>query len=431
MKVLVIGSGAREHALCWKIAQSDKVDKIYAIPGNGGIGQVAECVDIRPDDIKAVLEFAKSHAIDLTVVGPEAPLVKGIVDLFTKNGLKIFGPDKYLAQLEGSKVFAKEKMRAFGVPTADFKIFDDPADAKRYIDGQEMPLVIKADGLAGGKGVVVAESKEQARQAIDMMMVAKAFGSAGDRVVIEECLAGEEASIIIVADGKDFVVLASSQDHKRVFDADKGPNTGGMGAYSPAPVVTQQRYKNIEKDIIQPFIRGLAREATPYKGVIYIGLMINDTGAYVLEFNVRFGDPETQAILPRLQTDIIDLIQASLDVRLKDLRLQWNPNACVCVVCAAPGYPGEYKKGLTISGLEEAGNMDDVVVFHAGTMSKKSASEEVEYQSTGGRVLGVTALGEDIRVAIDKAYAACSKISFEGMHYRRDIGYRAIDRLNV
>lgn len=429
MRVLVIGSGGREHTLCWKIAQSRTVDKLYAAPGNGGISQVAECVDIKADDITSLPAFAKEKGIDLTVVGPEAPLVAGIVDNFKKQNLRIFGPDRYIAQLEGSKVFAKETMARLGIPTADFKILDNPVEAKNFIKQRRTPIVVKADGLCAGKGVIVAQTEDEALSAIDTIMVDKKFGSSGDRVIIEDCLVGEEASVILVTDGKDFVTFASSQDHKRVFDGDKGLNTGGMGAYSPAPVVTKSIEKRIENEIIIPLINGLAKEGTPYKGVLYLGLMIIESQPYVLEFNVRFGDPENQAMLPRLKTDLVDIIEASIDERIKDIKLEWSPDACVCVVCASDGYPGSYKKGLPIYGLEEAAKMKDVVIFHAGTKLTSDERQATRYETNGGRVLGVTALGVDIRTAIDTAYAACSKINFEGIHYRKDIGYRAITKV--
>lgn len=426
MKVLVIGSGGREHALCWKIAQSKRVDKLYAAPGNGGISQAAECVNIKADDISSLGAFAKERAIDLTVVGPEAPLVAGIVDSFKSQGLRIFGPDKSIAQLEGSKVFAKETMARLGIPTADFRIFGEPKEARNYVRQKKTPIVIKADGLAAGKGVIVARTEEKALSAIETIMVRKEFGSSGDRVVIEDCLVGEEASVILVTDGKDYLSFASSQDHKRIFDNDSGPNTGGMGAYSPAPVVTQIVEERIENEIIIPLINGLAKEGTPYQGVLYLGLMIIEARPYLLEFNVRFGDPETQATLPRLRTDLVDIIEASIDGRIKDISPRWSPQACVCVVCASGGYPGSYKKDLPIYGLEEAAGMKNIVIFHAGTKLTSDERRDTRYETNGGRVLGVTALGKDIRTAIDTAYAACSKINFEDIHYRKDIGHRAL-----
>ena len=424
MKILVIGSGAREHALCWKMAQSKKVKKLFCAPGNGGISEVAECVDINPEEIDLLLGFAKKEKIEFVVAGPEAPLVNGIVDRFSAEGIKIFGPDKYAAQLEGSKVFAKEMMARLGIPTAGFKVFKDASKAKKYIGEENRPFVVKADGLCAGKGVIVAASAEEAQAAADEMLSKKIFGPAGESIVIEEKLSGEEASIILVSDGKDFVTLASSQDHKRVFDNDRGPNTGGMGAYLPAPVVTKELGKKIEERIIRPLINGFRDNGTPYKGVLYVGVMVVDNEPYVLEFNVRFGDPETQAILPRLKADIVDIMEASVSGNIKSLKVEWDSRACVCVVCASGGYPGPYKKGLPIIGLDKASAVKDVVVFHAGTKIKNAGPGE--YETTGGRVLGVTALGDDIKGAVDKAYEAVKLINFDGMHYRKDIGRRAL-----
>jgi len=421
MRVLVIGSGGREHCISWKIAQSKKVKKIYCAPANGAISRIAETVDIKADDIKALLDFAKSHAIDLTVVGPETPLVAGIVDLFQKEGLRIFGPSKRLATLEGSKIFAKEAMRRFNVPTADFEVFKDFDKAKKYIEEKKPPIVIKADGLAQGKGVFVTQTKEEALAALKSAMVDKAFGPAGERVVIEECLYGEEASIIVISDGKNIIPLASSQDHKRAYDGDKGPNTGGMGAYSPAPIVTREAERRIMDEVITPMIKGFREEGMPYKGVLYAGIMLTDSGPKVLEFNVRLGDPETQAVLPRLKSDLVELMEHSIGGTLGEAEAVWHEKSAVCVVIASGGYPGHYEKGKEITGLDEAEKMKDVVVFHAGTKRQSS-----KYITDGGRVLGVTALGDDIESAISTAYKAVSKIKFENMHFRRDIGKKAL-----
>jgi phosphoribosylamine---glycine ligase len=426
MKVLVVGSGGREHALCWKTAQSKKVGKLYCAPGNGGIADIAECIDIASDDINSLLRFAKDNSIDMTVVGPEAPLTAGIVDVFAENGLKIFGPDKKSAQLEASKIFAKEAMQRFGINTADFRIFDNPDSAKAYANAQTLPLVIKADGLCAGKGVVVAKTKEEAISAIDAMMVEKLFGSAGEKIIIEECLAGEEASVILVSDGTDYTMFPASQDHKRVFDDDKGPNTGGMGAYSPAPVVTDELLGRIEQDIARPVLDGLRKEGSPYKGVLYIGIMIVKGAPYALEFNVRFGDPETQAILPRVKTDLVDIMESSIDGGINNIELVYDKRPCVCVVLASRGYPGDYKKGLTINGLDKASSMDDIFIFHAGSKGTQSDTQTAQIATNGGRVLGITAIADDIKTAIDKAYDAVRRVSFEGMHYRKDIGRRAI-----
>lgn len=421
MKILVIGSGGREHALVWKIAQSKLVDKIFCAPGNGGISQQAECVDIKAEDIPRLLEFAKKEKIDLTVVGPEIPLALGIVDEFENNKLRVFGPCKNAARLEASKVFSKELMWKYKVPTAAFKVFDNCEEALAYIDKQGAPCVVKADGLAAGKGVVVAKTVDEAKQAVFLIMREKAFGSAGDKVVIEECLQGQEASILVITDGKEVVALASAQDHKRVFDNDQGPNTGGMGVYSPAPVVTPELFREIMDKIIYRTIDGLAKEGIEYRGVLYAGVMLTKEGPKTLEFNVRFGDPETEAILPRLKSDLVEIMLATSEGKLSRVRtLEWDSRACVCVVCASGGYPGEYEKGKEISGLDEAVKMKDVVVFHAGTRLT------TKYLTSGGRVLGVTGLGNTISEAIKITYQAVEKINFAGMHYRKDIGKRAL-----
>jgi phosphoribosylamine--glycine ligase len=430
MKILVVGSGGREHALVWKIKQSAKVSKVFAAPGNGGIALDAECVDIKPEDINRLLEFAQKEKVGLTIVGPEMPLAKGIVDKFSRSGLKIFGPIEELARLESSKAFAKETMKRLGVPTADFKIFEDSAFAKKYIEEiKKYPVVVKADGLAAGKGVVICKTKKDAHAAIDDMMVKRVFGPSGDKIIIEDCLVGEEVSFLVVSDGKNFVPLASSQDHKRIFDSDKGPNTGGMGAYSPAPVVTQKMYDIIMNEIIKKLLNGLAREGKAYKGILYAGVMITKEGPKVLEFNVRFGDPETQAILPRLKTDLVDLCLASIEGKINEVKLEWKDKSCVCLVLASAGYPGDYKKGLEISGLEDAvwKTSPDTHIFHAGTKSFVKDGK-LHITTNGGRVLNVVSLGDDIRQAIDNVYKAASRIKFEGMHYRRDIGYKALER---
>jgi len=425
MRVLVIGSGGREHALIWKIAQSKLAGKIFCAPGNGGISKQAECIDIKAEDTPHLLEFAKREKIDLTVVGPEAPLAGGIVDEFNNYKLSIFGPNKKAAQLEASKVFAKELMAKYNIPSADFKIFDNVNEAKKYIELKGAPCVVKADGLAQGKGVIVAKTTDEASQAVISIMQEKVFGDAGRKVIIEDCLEGQEASIIVLTDSREVIPLASSQDHKRVFDNDFGPNTGGMGAYSPAPVVTEGLFRKILDNIIYRVIHGLTKEGIGYNGVLYAGIMITDEGPKVLEFNVRFGDPETQAILPRLKSDLLEAMLAAGNEKLgkviKTGGMNWDQRSCVSVVCASGGYPGNYEKGKSISGLEEAEKVPDVVVFHAGT--KK---ENGKYFTNGGRVLGVTGLGNNIKEAIDKTYQAVGKISFEGMHYRRDIGRKAI-----
>ncbi len=431
MRILVIGSGGREHALCWKIAKSPRCEKLYCAPGNGGISEVAEIVNINADDIQGLLNFAKKEKIGLTIVGPEMPLVNGIVDIFTKEGLKIFGPTRELASIEGSKVFAKELMKRFGVPTADFRVFDDSNAALKYLDSKKAPIVVKADGLCAGKGVIVCDSINKAKDAVKKMLVERVFQDAGKRVIIEECLDGEEASIIVISDGTNIVPLASSQDHKRVYDNDRGPNTGGMGAYSPAPVVTEAILTKISDDIINPIIKGLAEEHVNYKGVLYAGIMITKDGPRVLEFNVRFGDPETQAIIPRLKSDLVDVIEKSIDGKLENYRLEWDSRSCVSIVIASGGYPGDYDNGMEITGLDNVKCLKDVVVFHAGTKLGKRATDKGKIHITnGGRVLNVTALGRNIQDAIDISYNAVEKIHFDKMHYRRDIGRRALCQLS-
>ncbi|MDD5097433.1 MAG: phosphoribosylamine--glycine ligase [Candidatus Omnitrophica bacterium] len=421
MRILVIGSGGREHALVWKIAQSKLCAKIFCAPGNGGISQIAECTDIKADDLDGLLEFARKEKIDLTVVGPEVTLAAGIVDIFCENKLRIFGPNKAAAQLEASKVFSKELMAKYKVPTADFKVFDHPDAANKYIEKIGAPCVVKADGLAAGKGVVVAKTIDEAKQAVASMMQEKIFGEAGNKIIIEECLEGQEASILVITDSKEVIALASAQDHKRIFDNDAGPNTGGMGAYSPASVVTTELFKEILDKIIYRTVDGLAKEGIEFRGVLYAGVMLTKDGPKALEFNVRFGDPETQAILPRLKSDLLEVMLATSEGKLSRIKnLDWDTRACVCVVCAASGYPGNYAKDKEISGLDQVAKLDDVVVFHAGT--KKSGNKIL---TSGGRVLGVTGLGNSIKEAINKAYAAVEKINFEDMHFRKDIGKRA------
>ncbi|MGA2774478.1 MAG: phosphoribosylamine--glycine ligase [Candidatus Omnitrophota bacterium] len=422
MRILVIGSGGREHALVWKIAQSKLVDKIFCAPGNGGISEIAECIDIKSEDIPKLLEFARKEKIDLTVVGPEVPLAAGIVDEFQNYKLKVFGPNKKAAQMEASKVFSKELMAKYKVPTADFKVFDNAEKAKDYIAKHGAPCVVKADGLAAGKGVVVAKTIEEANKAVDSMLKERIFGDAGNRIIIEDCLVGQEASILVITDSKEVIALASAQDHKRIFDNDEGPNTGGMGVYSPAPVVTKELFKEIMEKIVYRTIDGLVKEGIEYKGVLYAGVMITKEGPKTLEFNVRFGDPETQAILPRLKSDLVEVMLGVAEGKLSRLRnLEWDERACVTVVLASKGYPGDYEKGKEISGLNEVAKMKDIVVFHAGT--KKQGDKIV---TSGGRVLGVTGLGKNIKEAINNTYQAVAKISFEGIHYRKDIGRKAV-----
>ena len=425
MKVFVIGGGGREHALVWKISQSSRVKKIYAAPGNAGMAQLADCAPIKAEDISGLLAFAKQRAVDLTVVGPEGPLSLGIVDAFQNAGLRVFGPDRSAAEIEANKAFTKDLMRKYRIPSADYGTFTDQAAAEAYVRRKGAPIVVKAAGLAAGKGVVVAATVEEALAALDMIMSKKTFGDAGDVVVIEECLQGEEASFMAFTDGKTVVPMASSQDHKRVFDADKGPNTGGMGAYSPAPVVTKQIERQVMEKIMNPTIRAMEQEGRFFKGILYAGLMIQNGEAKVLEFNARFGDPETQPVLARLDSDLIDIIEAILDGRLAALAVKWKPDSAVCVVMASGGYPGAYEKGKEITGLDRAAGHRNVMVFHSGT-----ALRDGKVVTDGGRVLGITGIGPTVAAAIDTAYAGVREISFEGAHYRRDIGARALETGN-
>jgi phosphoribosylamine--glycine ligase len=422
MKVLVIGGGGREHALVWKIRQSPKVDKVYCAPGSDGIGELAELVPLAPEALEGLADFAAREKIDLTVVGPELPLTLGLADLFAARGLKVFGPGREAARLEGSKVFAKELLRENGIPTADFKVFDDAEKAAAYVD-RHAPCVVKADGLAAGKGVTVCSTAGEARGAVEDIMVRKVFGAAGERVVVEEVLTGEEASFMALVDGDHFLPLASSQDHKRVRDGDEGPNTGGMGAYSPAPVVTARLQERIETEVLVPLLEGLKRRKIRYRGVLYVGLMVTSAGPKVLEFNVRFGDPECQPLMMRLQTDLVPLLEATVAGQLGSVRAAWKEGAAACVVLCARGYPGAYEKGDEIEGLEELYGWSRGFVFHAGSTRKNG-----RWLTAGGRVLGVTAVGDGIREAVEEAYRAVEKVRWRGMHYRRDIGARAIHR---
>ena len=423
MKVLVVGGGGREHALVWKIGLSPRVSKVYCAPGNAGISRQAEIVAIKPNEIDALLQFALKEKIDLTVVGPEDPLTRGIVDRFESAGLAIFGPSRRAAEIEGSKAFAKALMEKYQIPTGAYSVFEDPEEARVYVRQRGAPIVVKADGLAAGKGVVICKTVEEAIHWIDRMMVERIFGDAGKRVVIEEHLTGEEASFIALTDGQTILPLASSQDHKAVFDGDEGPNTGGMGAYSPAPVVTEEVDRKIMETILQPLIKGMEKEGRPYRGVVYAGLMISEGQPKVLEFNARLGDPETQPIFMRLQSDIVPVFDACIRGGLSRFRLEWDPRPSVCVVMASKGYPGDYEKGKVIKGLDEVARMEDLFVFHAGT-----ALQDGEVVTNGGRVLGVTGLGENIREAIERTYQAVRKISWEGVHYRTDIAQKALKK---
>jgi len=416
-----VGGGGREHALAWKIAQSPKVSKVYCAPGNAGISEQATLVPIQANDLSRLLEFALKEKIDLTVVGPEDPLTRGIVDLFESKGLLIFGATKKAAEIEGSKAFAKEMMKKYHIPTAFFEIFDNRNEAVKYIRKQGAPIVVKADGLAAGKGVIVCKTVEEAIHSVDQIMVEKIFGNAGNRIVVEEYLVGEEASYIAFTDGKTILPMASSQDHKPVLDGDQGPNTGGMGAYSPAPVVTDEIHEKIIEKVLRPVIYGIGEEGRPYKGVLYAGLMIHEGHPKVLEFNARFGDPETQPVLMRMKGDIVPILEACMKGNLSRHKIEWDNRASVCVVMTSKGYPGDYEKGKIIEGLKEVSRMERVFVFHAGTTFKDG-----KIMTNGGRVLGVAGLGEDIPRAIERAYEAVKKISWDGVHYRTDIGQKAL-----
>ena len=421
MRILVIGGGGREHALVWKLAQSPQVDKIFVCPGNPGMKNLAECIALPLTDLEKVADFAQQEAIDLTVVGPEATLVAGIVDVFSKRGLAIFGPTAAAAEIEGSKAFSKQLMAKYGIPTAFFKVCEDIPTAKAYIEEKGAPIVVKADGLAAGKGVVVAMTKAAALAAVDDMMGDLKFGGAGARVVLEEYMEGEEASLLAFTDGETIVPMLAAQDHKRVNDGDEGPNTGGMGAYAPAPVMTDILKEKCVELVLKPTIEAMKAEGRPYKGCLYAGLMIKGDDIKVVEFNARFGDPETQVVLPLLASDLVDVMLACAQGRLGEIEVKWSDAATVCVVMASGGYPESYKQGLPITGLEAAGALPDTIVFHAGT---KEVDGEIV--TAGGRVLGITAIGKDIRAAKNKAYAAVEHIKFTDAHYRHDIAWRAL-----
>lgn len=421
MKVLVVGSGGREHAMVWKLAQSPRVTKLYCAPGNGGIAAQATCVPIPADDVAGLKTFVQTEGIDLTVVGPEAPLAAGIVDEFRKAKLKIFGPTRAAAQVEASKIFTKELLRANRIPTAKAASFDRLEAALAYLREHRAPIVVKADGLAQGKGVVVAATDEQAEQAVRDVLERNLFGTAGRQVLIEEFLDGEELTVMAFTDGKTVVPMLPAQDHKRVGDGDTGPNTGGMGAYAPAPLGTPALIEQVVQTVLRPSVDALSRMGRPFQGVLYAGLMVVRGTPYVLEFNARMGDPETQAVLPLLKTDLLDVVEAVVEHRLDQLKVQWHPHASVCVVMTAPGYPGSYLSGSPIHGVSTAGKADDVTVFHAGT--KVQGAQLV---TSGGRVLGVTGTGMSIADARDRAYARVRAIHFEGCHFRTDIAMRAL-----
>lgn len=424
MKLLVIGGGGREHALVWKLSQSPVVKKIYAAPGNAGMFGMAELVNIPHNRIHDLADFASRQRIDLTVVGPELPLSMGIVELFQKQKLRILGPSQGAAQIEASKAFAKRFMQQHHIPTASFMVFDDPYAAKTFLRSTAYPLVVKTDGLAAGKGAIICEDKEEARVAVERMMVAKEFGTAGERIVIEKFLEGEEVTIMAFTDGKTVVPMLSSQDHKAIFDGGEGPNTGGMGAYAPTHFIDERMMQRVQEDILERTVAALSQEGRAFKGILYAGLMITESGPKVIEFNCRFGDPETQVVLPLLASDLVEIFLSIIEGELDVSNIQWRDKAAACVVLASEGYPGSYEKNRVIAGLHQGKAQDDeVFCFHSGTRWDKT-----HYVTDGGRVLGLTALGKDISTALARAYQEVDKIKFEGMHYRRDIGYNALSR---
>ncbi|MGR3219163.1 MAG: phosphoribosylamine--glycine ligase [Candidatus Anammoxibacter sp.] len=416
--VLIIGSGGREHAIAWKISKSPLANKIFCAPGNPGIAEIAECVNIDPGEIESLCAFAREHKIGLTIVGPEDPLVNGIVDKFQSNDLKIFGPTKEAATLEGSKIFAKNLMRKHGIPTADYKVFDNFTTAEDYINSVEFPKVIKADGPAKGKGVFVCKTKTEALNSLQIIMNDKVFGQAGDKIIIEEFLEGKEVSILSFTDGKTIVMMDTAQDYKTIYDGNKGPNTGGMGAYSPTSFVTEKLYYEIEKQVLVPTIHAMKREGRPFKGLLYTGLMINsrEPAVKVLEYNVRFGDPETQPLMLRMRNDLVSILMATINETLDSIDIQWDPRPAVCVVLASKGYPGKYETGKEIKNLNTLDGSGDVQVFHAGTEAKDG-----NIYSKGGRVLNITAMGSDMTDARRKVYDAVKRIQFEGAYWRKDI----------
>ncbi len=428
MKILVVGSGGREHTICWKLKQSRGLANLYCAPGNAGTSRLGENVSIDSDDTGRLLDFALSRQIDLTVVGPEAPLVAGIVDQFEAAGLLAMGPSRAAAQLEGSKAFAKDFMRRQGIPTADYQTYTDAALVDTDLRGgrYHFPLVIKADGLAAGKGVFICPDLPSAKTAVDAIMRDRQFGASGDRLVVEEFLQGEEVSFMVFSDGRNYVPMVPSQDHKAVFDGDKGPNTGGMGAYSIDAILTPQLRERVLSEVIEPTIRGMAEEGTPFRGILYAGLMITASGPKVLEYNARFGDPETQVVLPRLDGDLASILVGIARGDLTQTEIRWNNDAVVCIVVASGGYPGSYQKGKEISGLEMAGEVRNTVVFHAGTAERNGKTV-----SSGGRVLGITARAKSLEEAILQAYEGVNKVYFEGMYYRRDIAAKGLKKLTI
>ena len=419
MKVLVVGGGGREHTLVWKISQSPLVDKVYCAPGNGGIAKLAECIDIKAMDFENLVKFAEENKIDLTVIGPDDPLAAGIVDVFEARGLRVFGPGKDAAMIEGSKVFSKNLMKKYGIPTAAYEVFDNSKEAVEYLRNVSYPAVVKAEGLALGKGVIIARNYDEAVQAVKEIMDDKVFGQAGNRVVIEEFLAGQEVSILAFTDGTTVVPMVSAQDHKRAYDHDQGLNTGGMGTFSPSRIYTPEIAAYCMENIFKPTVQAMNQEGRKFKGILYFGLILTKDGPKVLEYNARFGDPETQVVLPRLKSDLVEIFNAVIDERLSEVKVEWEDNAAVCVVMASGGYPQKYYIGYPIEGIEDAELIEGVTVFHAGT---KLVDGKIV--TAGGRVLGVTAIGSNLDEAIKTAYEGVSKISFKDMHYRKDIGIK-------
>ena len=423
MKVLVVGSGGREHTLVWKLARSQKVEKIFAAPGNDGMQQLAERVNIEDDNVEALADWAEKEKIDLTVVGPEKPLVKGIVDEFERRNLNIFGPSQEASRLEGSKVFSKRILDKYNIPTAFYEVFTAPENALEYLQGLNgYPHVIKAEGLAAGKGVFIVNNFQEAREAVHKIMKDRVFGEAGNRIVVEDFLRGKEVSVLALTDGSNIIPLVPSQDHKPVFDGGEGPNTGGMGAYSPTPFVSKEVEEQIHETILEPTVKALRKEGIKYKGVLYAGLILTEDGPRVLEFNVRFGDPEAQVVIPRLKSDLVEVMELTIAEKLDQVELKWDDRAAVCVMLASGGYPLTYEKGFEIKGLEGAAEIEDLIVFHSGT--KKEGDKFV---TNGGRVLGLTVLADNLLTAIDEVYTHLKKVEFEDMHYRTDIGFQAVE----
>lgn len=419
MNILVIGSGGREHAIIWKLSQSKRVDKIYCAPGNAGISELAECVDISATDIKGLLDFALSNPVDLTVVGMDDPLMLGVVDAFENKGLKIFGPKQNAAIIEGSKIFSKDLMKKYNIPTAGYVVIDNVDSANDYIKKCDYPIVIKADGLALGKGVLICSTYEEAQEAVDTIMVDKKFGDAGDKIVIEEFLTGPEVSVLSFCDGENIIPMVSAQDHKRAFDGDEGLNTGGMGTFSPSKYYTDEIHKECVETIYEPSLKAMKNEGRPFTGIMFFGLMLTEKGPKLLEYNARFGDPEAQVVLPRLQTDLVDIFEYAIEGKLNEIDVKWDDKAAVCVILASGGYPIKYEKGYEIKGLQAQKNKDDVIVFHAGT---KKVDDKII--TNGGRVLGLTAIGKDIDEARDIAYKTVEEVDFTNKHFRKDIGIK-------